>query len=442
MSLGTAMFTGISGISTFGNAMNVIGDNIANVNTIGFKGSASEFGALLSTTMTSSGANSIQVGHGVYLAGVQTNFTQGSFQSTGSSTDMAIQGNGFFVVRDPSVGTDFYTRAGGFTQDLNGNLVNTLGDIVQGYNQITKTGTVTDINVIGMQSSPPKVSTNFTLGANLDSTAQPIAGGAAALATALAATPPNPPAPTYSTTFDLFDAQGNRVTMTANFWNTGVPGSVTAPGVNTDWAYQLVPPAGDTITGGTGTLEFDGSGTLVGVNSLAALSTTNPALTITPPGANPTPINITWNVFDKSGNPTITSYSASSGTISLTQDGYTSGALKGLQVDASGVLSGVYSNGQTAPLYQLQLANFADPFGLNRISGTLYSQTATSGQPINGLANSGGLGSIQGNTLELSNVDLATEFVNMVQTQEGYQANSKIITTSDSMMQTILGIIR
>jgi flagellar hook protein FlgE len=429
------MFTGISGISTFGNAMNVIGDNIANVNTVGFKGSSAQFANLLSTSMTTSGANTLQIGHGVFMSGVQTSFSQGSFQTTGNSTDMAVQGNGFFVVKDPSVGTDFYTRDGRFTQDKSGNLVNAAGQIVQGYNQINKTGTVTDINVSAMQSSPPIQSTNFTLGANLDST-QKIVAAAVAPALIPAATP------TYSTTFDLFDAQGNRVTMTANFWNTGVPAGVTAPGVNTDWAYQLVPPAGNTITGDVGTLEFNGSGTLVGVNSGAALNTTNPTLTITPPGSSPTPIPLKWNVFDVNGNPNITNYSSPSGTVSLAQDGTTSGSLKGLAVDAQGILSGVYTNGQTRSLFQLQLASFANDYSLNRVGGSLYAQTAASGQPVNGVAGSGGLGTVIGNSLELSNVDLASEFVTMVQTQRAYEANSKIITTSDQMMQTVVNIIR
>lgn len=513
MSLDVAMLTGVSGINAFGNAMNVIGDNIANVNTYGFKGSTAQFADILSASLTS-GGGSMQLGRGTSMAGVNTAWSQGSFQTTGNSTDVAVQGAGFFVVKDPNSGTPYYSRDGQLIQDKSNNLVDSSGDIIQGYNMVAPTGVSSNISFTNMLSNAPKASTNFTLGANLNTNATitPAANitttagsanitlgsngttyavgssiqflssgampgglspntpyyvvsnsggatptiqvsatqGGAAITVTSAGTKTNsiisspPPAPAYSTTITLYDAQGNSVNTTMNFFKTAVPSNITAANVSTDFIYQIVPPTGMTVTGGSGTLEFNGTGTLVGVNSTGGtLSTTNPTgITITeaPGGANP--LALTWSTFDSTGAPSLTSYSSPSATLSLTQDGYSAGNLTGLSVDTKGVITGSFSNGQTQKLYQFQLANFPNTSGLTRKGGSLYAATQASGQALTGTAGAGGLGTILGNSLELSNVDLASEFVAMVKTQSAYVANSKIITMADTLMQQTIQIVK
>jgi len=415
MSLNSAMFSGVSGILTLGNAMNVVGDNIANVNTIGFKGSRTQFADILSNSM-SNGSTTMQMGRGTFLSGVQTSWSQGSFETTANATDMAIQGSGFFVVRDTTNNANYYTRSGEFLLDKKGQLVNGTGQVVQGF-KVTSTvngtvntsGTVGNINIGGVQSKP-SATTNFRMGLNLNAAASAAA--------------------TFNTSFDVYNNLGGRVTLTATMTkNAATP---------LTWDYTLASSSGTITTGGTGTLTFDSAGKLIA-------PATNPTVAISSFPTGAAPLSMTWALYSTATgvlNGDVTGYAAPSTTTSIIQDGYSTGTLKGLSVDAKGVIAGLFSNGQTQSLYQLELADFPSPWGLSRIGGSLYGETMQSGQPLLGAAGGGGLGTVLGSSLELSNVDLATEFVKMIQNQRGYQANSKIVTSVDEMLTEAINLKR
>jgi len=411
MSLASSMYTGVSGLMTYGQAMNVIGDNIANVNTIGFKGSRSIFADVLAQSV-SNGSASMQIGRGTTMQDVNLSLAQGSFETTGNATDMAIQGSGFFIVNQGT--SSYYTRAGQFILNDAGLLVNPSGYIAQGYLLDTSgiaTGSLVDIDLAGVQSQP-NASTYFRLGANLNVNAS---SGAV-----------------FQSAANLYSSLGQMVTLTISF----------TKGSGNSWDYSMSATTSGaasgsiTVTGGTGTLAFDTSGQL-------SSPTTNPTITITGiSGASP--MSVEWRLNQTTGGTygDMTGYAATSVTNALTQDGYSTGTLKGLSVDQDGYISGLFSNGQTQKLSQIGLASFSSPWGLTRVGNSLFAESASSGQPVLGLARAGGFGSIAGSSLEQSNIDLGTEFVNMIQTQRAYQANSKIITSIDEMLTETVNLKR
>ncbi|MGK7344411.1 MAG: flagellar hook protein FlgE [Candidatus Nitrospinota bacterium M3_3B_026] len=415
MGLGSAMYTGIAGLSVYGDAMNVTGDNISNINTVGFKGNRSIFSDILANSVAN-GATVMQFGRGSFFQAVSPTFSQGSFETTGNATDMAIQGTGFFVVRDPSSGGTFYTRAGQYTIDKDGYLVNPSSHRMRGYRMTmdasgdyVRSGPASDISITGLQSEPRE--TSFVrLGANLN---------AAASATA-----------TFSTSFNVYNSLGEAATMTMTFTKTTTAGQ---------WDYVLSGPSGTSVTAGaSGTVTFNNQGQMT---SPAADQT----ITVTgfPSGASDLTFN--WDIIDDTTSASyndITGYASTSVTNSIVQDGYSTGVLRGLSVDSEGIISGLFSNGQTQQLWQVQLADFLSPWALSRQGNTLFAETTQSGQPIYGIAKAGGFGTIYGSSLELSNVDLSREFVDMIQNQRAYQANSRIISTVDDMMQEVVNLKR
>lgn len=416
MSLSSAMYSGVSGLMSFGNAMNVTGDNIANVNTVGFKGNRTVFADILANSVAN-GSTTMQFGRGATIKGVQASFAQGAFETTGNATDMAIQGAGFFVVRDPANSGKYYTRAGQFIINDKGILVNPSGYAVQGYalstnssGAVTKSGAATDIDITGVQSVP-KATTTFRLGLNLN-------------ASASAST-------TFSSSFNAYNALGETVTITYTF--------IKQPAAQT-WHYAATGPAGTVLSGTalSGTMTFNSSGAMI-------TPAADGALTISGFPSGSAPLTITWDLINNitgASNADITAYSAGSVMNSMTQDGYATGVLRGLSVDDTGIISGLFSNGQTQKLRQVQLADFLSPWGLSRQGNSMFAETNQSGQPILGTAKAGGFGTIYGSSLELSSVDLSQQFVNMIQDQRAYQANSKIITTVDTMLQEVVSLVR
>ena len=413
MSLSSAMFTGVSGILTMGNAMNVIGDNIANVNTIGFKGNRSIFADILANSL-SNGSTVMQTGRGTFTQAISPSWEQGSFETTGNATDVGIQGAGFFVVRRQSDSGIFYTRAGQFTLDDDGMLINPQDFIVQGYRVTSSVGSVIttasaseDISIDGV-TAQPSATTAFRIGMNLD-------------AAASAGT-------TFATSFDVYNAIGERVTLTYTF---------TKSSTAQTWTYGVTSSTGSVTSGASGSITFDSVGA---ITSPAADTTL--VISGFPSGAST--LTTTWDLIDSSGSAynEITGYAATSTTTSIIQDGFSTGTLRGLSVDQDGFISGLFSNGQSQFLYQLELADFASPWGLQREGGTMYAETQQSGQALLGTAGTAGLGTILGSALELSNVDLATQFVKMIQNQRGYQANSRVITTVDDMMAEAVNLKR
>ena len=411
-----SLFAGISGLSANSTAMTVIGDNIANVNTTAFKSNKSSFANILSQSLGGSGTSGI--GRGVEFWGVSPSWSQGSIENTSNSTDMAINGKGFFMVED-ATGSAYYTRAGEFSFDKDGYLVNPDGLFVQGYTvtSVAADGTATlgsieNINVPGESTTPPQATTTSTLDINLDA-------GAAVN-------------DTYSSTQTVYDSLGNAIPLTLTFTKTAANAWTASVSVPTG---TVTTPASDIgITNAN--LTFDGNGNLN--------TGSDPSITLTNLLNGAADIAINWDLFDASNltNGDLTQYAAASTTNFNTQNGYSAGNLRGVSVDENGFVTGAYSNGQLTPLYQVVLADFPSYFGLSKMGKNLYAESRASGQAMPGVPLGGSLGSISPSAIEMSNVDLAQEFVKMITTQRAFQANSRVITTSDEVLQELISLKR
>jgi flagellar hook protein FlgE len=415
----SALYTGVSGLQTYGDAMQVVGDNIANINTTAYKSSRANFSELLGQSI-SGGSSYGQVGQGVTTSDVTTSFASGSFKTTDNVTDMAINGNGLFVVENAATGATYYTRDGSFSFNSSGQLVTDEGYVVMGYDYdatgATLSSTLSAL-AVDTASTAPSATQNIDLTLNLDSS------------TAINSSTFNVLDPSgtsdYSTSASVYDANGNShdigvyFTKTADNtwnWNAVVDGGDVTGGT-----------AGTDVLGGSGTLTFDASGNLT------------TAVTGTAPSFNflGTAQTINFNVGDSS-----TQYADSNSVSSESQDGYASGTLSSISVGTDGTISGVYSNGKTLALGKVAVATFANYEGLGNNGSGLYSATTDSGVATVNTAGNGSAGSISDYSLEESNVDLSTEFVNLIAYQNGYEANSKIITTGNSMLTTLINMIQ
>jgi len=487
MSLSSSLFSGISGLNTLGNAMTVIGDNIANVNTVGFKASRVTFQDVLSQSVATT-AGTAQVGRGTSLADISSSFAQGSFESTDSTTDLAIGGEGFFVVRDPNnEENEYYSRAGEFRFDKDGNFVNPSGYIVRGWalsEDGEDEGSITDI-VLQSFTSSPRETDNITVITNLDSDAEDKAQGSD---TALsenwagnASTPIDENHYQYQTTLKAYDSLGSTHDITL-YYDKGDSAStweyiVTCnPGEDKRDIFDLDTDAGHGMLG-RGTLQFNtssgsisevtfsrfigNSGTTAGdpndltdANCWDAQSTatdlTDGYFTSAPLFiSDGTPMNVKLNFgshYDGSSwtkdSLSTTQYSSASTTTFQSANGYGAGDLQSVTVATDGVITGQYSNGQVIPLYRVALAKFQNEQGLYKEGENLFRETRLSGDPTTSKPGTNGLGSLSPNSLEQSNVDLANEFVKMITTQRGYQANSKIITVTDQMLAELINLKR
>ncbi len=423
MSLYSAFYSGLSGLATNANALNVIGNNLSNINTIGFKGSSSTFRDIFSTSLggvsTQGNGNPIQFGLGVQVNSVSQDFSQSSFQSTGNALDMAIQGNGFFTLQT-SDGRQVFSRAGNFTRNNAGNLVASDGSSVMGWNRDAATGsvntsaTLSPISIDAGTTASAFATQNIRTGLNLNASA--LAGATS----------------TLTTPIQVYDSQGNTQTLIATYTKTGT---------NT-WAYAVTGPAGSTVGGAAaGTLTFSSSGTLQDINGGGAAFGADPVLAITW-GNGAAPSSITFNLVNADSSANITQFSAASSTSSSFQDGYGAGTLRDLTVDQNGIISGTFTNGQVIALAQVALSSFNNMNGLVQTGNNHWGQSLASGSPTIGLANQGGRGGVLGSNLELSNVDVAGEFTKLILSQRGYQANSRIVTTTDELLQETLNLKR
>jgi flagellar hook protein FlgE len=451
MGISSSLYSGVSGLNANANAMSVLGDNLANANTVGFKSSRTIFGDLLSSQVSGSGGIS-QVGRGVGLSTVDTIFSQGTFENTETNTDLAVEGAGFFIVSDPSTGngSNNYTRAGAFRFNAEGYLVNPEGYNVMGYQLDDNGNTVGDLVPIwaNTQSFTPAGPTgNINLNTNLDSDSPAITGG-------FDATDPTGTS-NYATSIQVFDSLGSTHLMTTYFtktsdqnwdWNTVVDGGEVTGG--TAGALEIV---------GSGTLEFDASGNLTAIGNY---DTDGGTLTISPlydgngdpvyprPLASTftNPYSLDWvngAVQDQlvSIDMQTSQYASPSVVVSQEQDGFGTGTLVKLSVDELGNVVGNFSNGTPRQLMRIPLAKFTNPSALTKIGSNMYAQSTTSGVPVVGTIGSG-VGKIFTNALELSNVDMAQEFVKMITTQRGFSANSKTITTTDEMLAEVINLKR
>lgn len=423
MSLFSAFYSGLSGLATNANALNVIGNNLSNLNTVGYKGSTTTFRDIFSTTLggvsTQGNGNPIQFGLGVQINSVTQDFSQSSYQSTGNALDMALQGAGFFVLR-PVGGGQTFSRAGNFTRDNNGYLVAANGANVMGWNRDPTTGVVntsaaiSPIQIGAGTTASAFATQNFRLGVNLNAAAS-VTG-----------------TQDLTTPIQVYDSQGNLQNLIVTYTKTGANA----------WSYTVTGPAGATPSPiATGNLTFSASGTLATINGLPATSANNPVLNINwNNGTNPS--SITFDIVNADGSSNFTQFSAPSSTSSSFQDGYGAGTLKDLSVDQNGVITGTFTNGQVIPLAQVAIATFNNNNGLIQQGNNQWSQSLASGSPTIGLANSGGRGGVLGANLELSNVDVASEFTKLILSQRGYQANGRIVTTTDELLQETLNLKR
>jgi flagellar hook protein FlgE len=407
-----SLYSGISGLKANTSAMAVIGDNIANVDTTGFKGSRVSFANIFSATMSQSAA---QIGRGVTLSGVNPQWEAGSLENTSSPTDLSINGAGLFMVDDPSTGIPYYTRAGKFEWDMNGELVTPDGFIVQGYSIDPISGNIGGIDNISLPNgtSAPNPTQNISFGMNLDADA--VVGD------------------TFTSSITTYDSLGSEAILDVVF---------TRNATGWNWAVNVNHPNPAASSASTGYIQFDANGNLDPAASIPAGA--DPTIQLDNVGPAATPQTITWSYLDSLGatDGSITGYNAQSSKTAQSQDGYPSGSLQSVAVDEDGVFTGIFSNGSMIPFAQVALADFASYSGLAKQGSNLYAESLASGQALIGQPNSAGMGSIAPSTLEMSNVDLGTEFVEMITTQRAFQANSKVITTSDEILAELLNIKR
>jgi flagellar hook protein FlgE len=395
-----SLFSGISGLRAHQQMMDVTGNNIANVNTTGYKSSQTVFQDTLSQMVNAAGApqgtaggtNPAQVGLGVRLASINANFGQGAAQTTGKASDMMIQGDGFFVVK--SGGEELFTRAGSFTFDANGALTTPNGQMVQGWSaadgEVNTAGTPGNITLpIGVTLSPT-VTSNVTLTGNFSNEA------------VIGATKEIP--------IKVYDASGAAISKVATFEKTAADAwTVTFDGKSVPVTFVNGKAVGDTDP-----LTNADSGTI----KLGAAD------------------EYTFDIHD------LTQFSGATEARVSNSDGSSSGILSSYTVSNTGQIVGVFSNGLKQTLGQLALANFNNVNGLEKIGDSMFRSTVNSGLAQVGSAGSGGLGMITSGALEMSNVDLAQEFTNLVIAQRGFQANSRIITTSDEILQELVNLKR
>jgi len=412
MSLYGSFYASLSGLTTNAQALTVIGNDLANLNTIGFKGSSTSFQDLFNSAMGTSGTqgngNPMQVGLGSRVGSIGQNFSQGSFQSTGNVTDMAISGQGFFTLNNTTGGRS-YSRAGNFTVSDKGALMDPNGNLVMGWNRVgtalSTNGPIAPIHIDMGTTSPPIATTTMTTTSNLDANAT--VG----------------PTSRYVVPVQVYDSLGQSHTVQIAYQKTAA---------NT-WSYDITTDdAGATVTNGTGVMNFDALGQLV-----TPPTTLAPTITGWTDGA--AAMTPTWNLTS-AGTGLITQFAADSATSNSTQDGFASGNIRSLVVDQNGMITGNFTNGQTVPLAQVAITTFSNMNGLSKLGDNQWSETLASGPPNIGPANQGGRGTILGSQLELSNVDVAEEFTKLIIAQRGYQANSKIVTTSDQLLQETLNL--
>ncbi|MEM7169520.1 MAG: flagellar hook protein FlgE [Pseudomonadota bacterium] len=417
MSLYGALFSGVSGLAAQSNALGIISDNIANVNTVGYKTSITRFSSLVtqevSVTRHSSG--------GVISSAYANVDQQGLLQSTASGTDLAIAGDGFFVVNEnanPTVGSNYlFTRAGQFTPDENGDLVNAAGFYLQGYNMRTNpnpppsASTFTGLETVNVSnlSGNAESTANLSMDVNLPSTA---AVG-----------------DTHTVTMQIFDSLGNPHDLDINFTKTGI---------NT-WDFGSSDPVSEgAVTGtsaGAGNLVFAPDGTPSAINFTTPFTVNG----WTTGAANSA---FTLDLGTAGSTDGLTQFAGEFAITDIDQDGVRFGVFTGVTINEEGIVTALFDNGQNQDIFRMPLGMFNNPNGLNHLTGNAYQQTDDSGNFQLSLATTNGAGSVSASTLESSTVDLADEFTNMIVTQRAYSASARTITTADDMLEELIRIRR
>jgi flagellar hook protein FlgE len=425
-----SLFAGVSGLRNHQVRLDVIGNNIANVNTVAYKTSRVTFKEAFAqmvqgasrpagdASSVSGGVNPIQVGLGMNIGSIDLLFTQGNLENTGVTTDMAIQGDSFFVVSDGK--QRFFTRSGNFQLDATGRLVaSTNGFVVQGKMAVDGrlTDEIQDIKLPFGQKSAARPTNFVAVGGNLN--AQAVEGAS------------------RETTITIFDSMGNRHELLARFekleegqgWSLKVYMNYQAGDPDAD------PPIEESDPIYEETITFDERGRLREPASSPTITVAN-----LPGGAEDLEIELSFG--DPGSLHGLTQFASPSTVVLREQNGYTMGDLQRISVDKTGTITGAFTNGETLTLAQIILADFNNPSGLIRTGDNMYSVSANSGAPVLGTALEGSQSMITSGALEMSNVDLAQEFTSMITAQRGFQSNARVITTSDEMMQELVNLKR
>lgn len=452
-----SFYSGLSGLSSHLVGMDVIGNNIANVNTVGFKGSRPTFEDILSQSIGGSGSGAEQLGLGVGIEGITPSFVQGAFQTTNIATNLAIQGNGFFVLKDGE-GNTFYSRAGNFFFNKESDLVNPNGLYVMGWSGLTDTGEIDTSRDLGKIHLPigmtldPEMTTLFKANINLNAEARV----------------DNPDtsvneAEVFNTSLTIYDSLGSSHTVTLEF----TPIDEDGDGFLDRWDWLAYVPRADVDGSTTLPLTEDGSGVIIARGDGDLAPTGNPALDydpirfdsngvlLSPQGAaldfaavkwanGAADQSLSWQVRNEidSSSTFLTGYALTSAVSWTYQNGSSIGEVSSIMIRDDGVVIGVFSNGTTRQLAQIALATFPAPTSLTVMGQNTFAQSLGSGNPSIGTAQTGGRGSILSQHLEMSNVDLTEEFTAMIVLQRGFEANSRIITTSDEMIRQMLTLKR
>jgi flagellar hook protein FlgE len=414
-----ALFAGVSGLRNHQTWMDVIGNNIANVNTVAFKASRVTFKEAFAQlvqgaaqpTASVGGTNPIQIGAGVNLGSIDQLFTQGSLQSTGQNTDLAIQGDGFFIVNNGS--RDVYTRAGNFQLDATGRLVTPAGFVAQGQiadavGNFPSGGQLGDVQIDMGATAPARETTQMAFSGNLDASAQVD--------------------DVHTMGITVYDATGAPHDLQVEFVNTG-PGT---------WEWTVTSAGAVVAPPGAGTVSFNGDGTLATFTYPGGASD----LTLTPTSGAANPFQVTIDAGTVGDIDGLTGFAGVSDSVVNSQDGYQAGNLVEITVDYRGIITGFFTNGTSRNLAQIALANFDNPSGLLRTGDNVYTESANSGIAIVNYAGETSSSSITPGALESSNVDISQEFTNMIIAQRGFQANARVISTADEMLRELVNIRR
>ncbi|MCC7176128.1 MAG: flagellar hook protein FlgE [Bryobacterales bacterium] len=415
----TAFSTALSALSAHTTAVDVVGNNLANLNTAGFKTSNVVFHDLVTQTL---GLGETQVGLGVARPLTLRQFSQGALQSTGGSLDGAIQGDGFFVLRD-AAGALMFTRAGTFHTDLDGNLLTPTGERVQGWTEtagvVDTNGPIGNIVVPVGTLRPPQATTAFALSLNLNSAGA--VGG---------------PGGTFSTPVEIVDSLGVAHVLTVTFTKTDA----------NEWGYDVSMPGGDLAAGtpgtpfslGNGTITFDANGRLAtpanppGTVPFAAAGLTSGAADLA----------MDWQLYEPDGAPKLTQYAQTSAVAAVSQDGAAAAQLVKVGLADGGVILAQYSNGEQRLVGQLALAAIRNPDSLMAVGNNNFQLTARTAMPAIGVPQTGGRGKLMGSSVESSTTDIAQEFTNLIVLQRGYQANARVVTAVDELSQETMNMKR
>ena len=460
-----SLYSGVSGLQNHQTRMDVIGNNISNVNTVGFKRARVNFQDMISQQMSGAakptdevgGVNPKEVGLGMTVASIDNVFTQGNLQSTGISTDLAIQGNGFFIMKNGE--ESFYTRNGAFSLDMNGTLVNpSNGMRVQGWmareldgEMVVQTAaTPTDLTIPVGSKDPAKETTNINYACNLNKNTPEIMEGASAADIAKA---------TWNTEQKIYDSFGNEHLLSISF--TRVPGNpnqwqvtVNVDAENADFTQTRIGLGTTDGMENTFLINFDNYGLLESVTDSAG-NVTNPEGSVALQASYTVPesnaegegnpyrqtMNINLGTIGSAVN-TVTQSASKSTTKAYFQDGYTLGYLDTFKIDSTGTITGVYSNGTNRTIGRIALATFTNNQGLEKAGDNTYVESINSRMAKIGESGVAGNGSLLAGALEMSNVDLSEQMTDMIVTQRGFQANSKTIQTADTLLETVLSLKR